>query len=47
MSDERRDDAVSALLRLLAERLEAYLDGDELALETLGESLEQAACRRR
>lgn len=41
MSGERSDDAVARLLHLLAERLESYLDGDELAFETLGEALEE------
>ena len=40
MSDERP--AVARVLRLLADRLDAYLEGDELAFETLGESLEEA-----
>jgi uncharacterized protein Smg (DUF494 family) len=44
MSDERAGDPVVRLLRLLAERLEAYLDGDELAFETLGERLEEEGC---
>jgi len=38
-----RDEAGAArVLRLLAQKLEEYLDGDELALETLAESLEEA-----
>lgn len=38
-----RDEAGAArVLRLLARKLEDYLDGDELALETLAESLEEA-----
>ena len=37
------DEAGAArVMRLLARKLEEYLDGDELALETLGESLEEA-----
>jgi uncharacterized protein Smg (DUF494 family) len=37
-----RDEAGAArVLRLLARKLEDYLDGDELALETLAESLEE------
>ena len=37
------DDAGAArVLRLLARKLEEYLDGDELALETLAEALEEA-----
>ena len=31
---------LARLMRLLAERLEGYLDGDDLAFETLGEALE-------
>jgi len=42
MSGERSNDAVARLLRMLAERLESYLDGDELAFETLGEALEES-----
>ncbi len=42
MSEDRTDDPVVRLLRLLAERLEAWLEGDELAFETLGERLEEA-----
>lgn len=40
MRDERP--AVARVLRLLADRLDAYLEGDELAFETLGERLEEA-----
>ena len=40
MSDERP--AVARVLRLLADRLDAYLEGDELAFETVGEWLEEA-----
>jgi len=36
-----RTDTAARLLRLLAERLESYLDGDELAFETVGESIEE------
>jgi uncharacterized protein Smg (DUF494 family) len=32
---------VARLLRLLAEKLEDHLEGDELALETLGEAMEE------
>lgn len=35
------NDGAIRVLRLLARRLEEYLEGDELALETLGEALEQ------
>lgn len=38
---ERADASVERVLRLLAERLEQYLEGDELALETLGETFDQ------
>lgn len=41
MRDDRSNDAVLKLLGLVAERLENYLEGDETALETLGESIEQ------
>jgi uncharacterized protein Smg (DUF494 family) len=41
MSDSHTSDPVLRLLRLLAERLDAYLEGDELAFETLGERLEE------
>jgi len=38
-----RDEAGAArVLRLLARKLEEYLDGDEMALETLAEALEEA-----
>ncbi len=35
-------DAAARILRLMAEKLEDWLDGDELALETLGEAMESA-----
>jgi len=41
MSDEPTHDAVRRVLRLLRERLESYLEGDDLAFETLGEAIEQ------
>lgn len=41
MSEEQSNDAVLRLLRMLADRLESFLEGDETALETLGESIEQ------
>ena len=41
MNDEILDDSVARLMRLIADRLERHLDGDEQALETLGESIEQ------
>lgn len=41
MSDAPTSDAVQRLLRLIADKLEDFLDGDEIALETLGESIEQ------
>ena len=34
-------DGAARVLRLIARKLEEYLDGDELALETLAEALEQ------
>jgi uncharacterized protein Smg (DUF494 family) len=37
----RELDGTSRILRLVARKLEEYLAGDELALETLGEALEQ------
>ncbi len=40
MSDRAGNDGVPRLLRLIAQKLEDFLDGDELALETLGESIE-------
>ena len=42
MSDESSHEAVFRSLRLLADTLERYVEGDELALETLGEAFEQA-----
>ena len=41
MSDRSEHDGVMKLLRLIGEKLEDFLDGDELALETLGESIEE------
>jgi uncharacterized protein Smg (DUF494 family) len=43
MSDDRERAALQRILILIAEQLEAFLEGDELALETLGESLEQGS----
>jgi uncharacterized protein Smg (DUF494 family) len=40
--DEHTQEAMQRVLRILADRFEAYLDGDDLAFETLGEALEQA-----
>jgi len=40
MSDDRRRDPVQNLLGIMAEHLEAWLEGDELALEGLGEALQ-------
>lgn len=34
-------DGAARVLRLLARKLEEYLDGDDLAFETLGEAIEQ------
>jgi len=42
MSESRTGDAVQQILRLLAERLDSWLEGDELAFETVGEALEEA-----
>jgi len=42
VSGDSEQDAVFRALRLLADQLERYVDGDELALETLGEAFEQA-----
>lgn len=39
----RDDNGAARVLRLIARKLEEYLDGDELALETLAESLEEEA----
>ncbi len=41
MSDRHDHDGVLRLLRLVAERLEGYLEGEDLALETLGEAIEE------
>ncbi len=41
MIDDRSNDSVLRLLRLIADRLENFLDGDEIALETLGEMIEE------
>ncbi len=40
MSDDRRADPVQKMLGLIAERLEAWLEGDELAFEGLSELLQ-------
>ncbi len=42
MSDDRRMDPVQRLFRLFADHLEAWLEGDELALEALGQGLEES-----
>jgi uncharacterized protein Smg (DUF494 family) len=42
MNDEERHDAVQRLLQLMGDRLESYLEGDDLAFETLGEAIEEA-----
>jgi uncharacterized protein Smg (DUF494 family) len=42
MSEDRGGDAVLRALRVISDQLEAYLDGDELAFETLGEHFEEA-----
>jgi uncharacterized protein Smg (DUF494 family) len=41
MNDDREGLEVRRLLALIADHLEDFIEGDELALETLGESLEQ------
>jgi uncharacterized protein Smg (DUF494 family) len=41
MNDRQDHDSVLRLMRLIGDKLEDYLDGDELALETLGESIEE------
>lgn len=41
MTDHPDHDRLPRLLRLIADKLEDYLDGDELALETLGEAIEE------
>ena len=43
MSDDREQAALRRVLLLLAEHLEDFLEGDELALERLGAALEQEA----
>jgi uncharacterized protein Smg (DUF494 family) len=42
MNDEASHDAVFRVLKLLADQLERWVEGDELALETLGEAFEQS-----
>ncbi len=42
MIESRTTERVLRALRLFADQLEAYLDGDELAFETLGERFEEA-----
>ena len=42
MNDEAPHDAVQRLLRLMGDRLESFLEGDDLAFETLGEAIEEA-----
>ncbi len=41
MSERPEQDSVQRLLKLVADKLEDYLEGDELALETLGEAIEE------
>ncbi len=41
MNDRHDPDSVLKLMRLLGDKLEDFLDGDELALETLGEAIEE------
>jgi|SRR5437667_8379992 len=42
MNDNPPHEAVQRLLRLLGDRLESFVEGDELAFETLGEAIEEA-----
>lgn len=42
MTESRDGEAALRALRTMADRLEAYLGGDELAFETLGEFFEEA-----
>lgn len=42
MSHDRRMDPVQRLFSLFADHLEAWLEGDELALEALGQGLEES-----
>ena len=41
MNEEATNQRMTRLMRLLAERLESYLEGDDLAFDTLGEALEE------
>jgi len=43
VNDENTQQRASRILRRLAERLEAYLGGDDLAFEALGERLDEEA----
>jgi uncharacterized protein Smg (DUF494 family) len=38
---DAQDDALLKLLRLLADHLEGFLDGDDFSFETLGEAIEE------
>ncbi len=42
MSDQEQREAVHRVLRLLARRIEAHLEGDEFALDSLAQALEDA-----
>ena len=42
MSDDRRKDPVQRLFSLFADHLEAWLEGDDLALEALGQALQDS-----
>jgi uncharacterized protein Smg (DUF494 family) len=42
MTDDGSQDAVFRALRMLADQVERFVDGDDLAFETLGEAFEQA-----
>ncbi len=41
MTEDQPHEAVQRLLRLLGDRLEAFLEGDDLAFETIGEAIEE------
>lgn len=42
MNDENRMEPVQKLLSLIAEHVERWLEGDELALEALGEAIQES-----
>ena len=45
MNDDRRTDPVQKLLDVIAEHLDGWLAGDELALESLGDALQSDGLR--